>query len=235
METILILHGWGWPASVPQWSRVKQSLEKSGYNVLVPDLPGFGSSLRPSHPWTIDDYAAWVNDFCEKQGLSQVFLAGHSFGGSVATKFSIKYPEKVKKLILIDSAGIRRKRFKKELQKAVAHFLNKFSFLPLYGFMRKAAYRILFRQTDYLLTEGVMKQTYLQVLGEDISGIFSQITVPTLLVWGEKDGITPLRHADFIKKQITGAKLEIIPNVRHNPYKEAPEILVEKILSFIKS
>jgi pimeloyl-ACP methyl ester carboxylesterase len=233
MAPILILHGWGWPISSPQWARVKEILESNGYVVFLPDLPGFGASSAPLKPWTIDDYVEWVREYCRKNNLPQFFLAGHSFGGSVAAKFSIKYPERVRKLILADSAGIRKKRLKKEIQKAVAHFLNAFSFMPFYGFVRKAAYRTLFRHSDYLLTEGVMKETYLNIIREDISDVFSGITLPTLLIWGEKDGITPLRHAYFIEKQITGAKLEIIPNVRHNPQKEAPEILAEKIIKFI--
>lgn len=234
MTPILILHGWGWPISSPQWARVKGLLEAAGYTVVLPDFPGFGSAPAPKEPWTIDDYVEWVKNFCEENNLSQVFLLGHSFGGSVATKFTIKYPERVRKLLLVDSAAIRRKRFKKEIQKMVAHFLNRFSFLPFYSFVRKAAYRILFRHSDYLLTEGVMKETYLKVLGEDMSNIFSQVSVPTVLIWGEKDGITPLAHAYFMKENIPGAKLEIIPNVRHNPHREAPETLVKKILEFIQ-
>lgn len=235
METVLILHGWGWPISSPQWVEVKALLKKAGFQVFVPDLPGFGENKKiVQKPWTIDDYVEWVKYICEKNNLSQIILAGHSFGGSVAAKFSAKYSAIVKKLILVDSAGIRKKRLKKEIQKAVAHLLNKFSFLPFYGLVRKIAYRILFRHSDYLLTEGAMKQTYLNVIGEDISSLFSQITVPTLLVWGGKDGITPLRHAYFINKSIAGSKLEIIPGIRHNPHRESPEILVEKIINFIQ-
>lgn len=231
---ILILHGWGWPISSPQWVRVKELLEKSGYAVFTPDLPGFGQTPPPPGPWSLDDYAEWVKNFCEKNNLSRFFLLGHSFGGSVATKFSVKYSEKVRKLILVDSAGIRRKRLKKEIQKKVAHLLSNFSFLPFYGLIRKVAYRALFRHSDYLLTEGVMKKTYLNVIGEDVSDIFSDISVPTLLIWGKKDNITPLRHAYFMKENIPGAKLEIIPDVRHNPHREAPELLVQKISEFIK-
>ena len=235
METVLILHGWGWPVSVPQWARVKELLENKGYKVLVPDLPGFGENAELSQSWTINDYVNWIKDFCEKESLSQFFLIGHSFGGSLATKFSAEYPEKVRKLVLVDSAGIRKKRFKKEIQKKTAHFLNNFSFLPLYSLVRKIAYRTLFRHSDYLLTEGVIKQTYLNVIGEDISDVFSKISIPTLLIWGKKDKITPLEHAYFMKDKIPGAELEIIPNIKHNPHLEAPELLVEKVLSFIKS
>ncbi len=234
MTPILILHGWGWPISSPQWARVKGFLEGAGYAVFLPDLPGFGQTLPPQEPWAIDNYVEWIKNFCQENNLSQVFLLGHSFGGSIATKFTIRYPELVRKLILVDSAAIRRKRLKKEIQKMVAHFLNQFSFLPFYGFVRKAVYRILFRHSDYLLTEGVMKETYLKVLGEDMSDIFSQISVPTVLIWGEKDGITPLEHAYVMKEKIPGAKLEIIPNVKHNPHREAPEILAKKIVEFIQ-
>lgn len=235
METILILHGWGYPVSSSQWAQVKKKLEKEGYTVSVPDLPGFGATPPPRKPWTIDNYVEWVKNFCEEYNLSQIFLLGHSFGGAVAVKFSIKHPEQVKKLILIDSSGIRRKRLKKEIQKKVAHFLNKFSFLPFYSFVRKIAYRTLFRHSDYLLVEGIIKKTYLKVIGEDISDIFSNISVPTLLIWGEKDNITPLRHAYFMKEKIPRAELEILPDTKHNPHREAPEILTEKVLNFIKS
>ncbi|PIP25191.1 MAG: hypothetical protein COX34_00095, partial [Candidatus Nealsonbacteria bacterium CG23_combo_of_CG06-09_8_20_14_all_36_12] len=161
MNTILILHGWGWPVSVHQWIRVKELLEKEKFKVIVPDLPGFGENPPPSQPWTISDYAEWVKDFCEKNEISQFFLLGHSFGGSVAAKFSVKYPEKVRKLILVDSAGIRRKRLKKELLKATAHIINIFSFLPGYNLVRKIAYKTIFRRSDYLLSVGIMKDTYL--------------------------------------------------------------------------
>lgn len=234
MTPILILHGWGWPISSPQWARVRGLLEEAGYTVFLPDLPGFGQTPSPKESWAIDDYVEWVKNFCEENNFSQVFLLGHSFGGSIATKFTIRYPQRVRKLLLVDSAGIRRKRLKKEIQKTVAHFLNQFSFLPFYGLMKKIAYRTLFRHSDYLLTEGVMKETYLKVLGENMSDIFSQISVPTVLIWGEKDGITPLAHAYFMKEAIPGAELKIIPNVRHNPHREAPETLVEKIKEFIQ-
>lgn len=229
---ILILHGWG--RGSDSYTEVMEGIAKEGYQVVVPDLPGFGKSLPPSFVWGVDEYVEFVKNFADALALQKFVLLGHSFGGSVATKFTIKYPEQVRKLLLVDSAAIRRKRLKKEIQKAVVHFLHQFSFLPFYGFIRKIAYRTLFRSSDYSLMEGVMKETYLKVIGENISHMFSQISVPTLLVWGEKDGITPLAHAYFMKENIPGATLEIIPNVRHNPHREAPETLVKKILEFIQ-
>lgn len=230
METVLILHGWG--ASSQSWVKVKGLLEAKGYKVVVPDLPGFGESNKLSQPWTIDDYVEWIKNFCETNNLLQIFLLGHSFGGSLAIKFSLAYPEKVKKLILVDSAGIRRKTIRKEITKKIANLLSKFSFLPFYSFVRRVSYKII--RSDYLSLDGVMKQTYLNVIGEDLSERVSGISVPSVLIWGENDRLTPLPNAYLIRDRVNGAKLEVIASIGHNPHSEAPDILAEKVLNFIK-
>ena len=80
-----------------------------------------------------------------------------------------------------------------------------------------------------------MRETYLNVINEDISGLFSQIKVPTVIIWGEKDDITPIADAYLIKKEIKNSILEILPNVGHRIRKEAPEILVDKISTFLNN
>lgn len=232
MSTILILHGWG--ASSKSWARVKNLLEKGGQSVVVPDLPGFGDNPPPAKPYSIDDYVSWVKSFCEKQNLSQFFLLGHSFGGSIAIKYAIKFPGDVKKLILVDSAGIRTETFKKEALKKITKLLKKIYFLPLYPVERKLFYKLFARKSDYPQTEGVMRDTYLKTINEDISGIISGVSVKTLIIWGKKDDLTPIKNANFINQQIKDSKLEILPNIRHNPHSESPGILAEKVLNFIK-
>ncbi len=230
MENILILHGWG--SGAKNWSRVKELLENQGYRVFVPDLPGFGENLSLSQPWSIDDYVEWIGNYCEENNLSQIFLLGHSFGGSAAVKFSLKYPEKIKKLFLIGCAGIRRKSVKKELIKKAASIFKKFAFLPFYSLIRKFFYKII--KSDYSHTqEGVMRETLLRVLSEDLSKHFSSIFVPTVIIWGKKDNLVPLKHAYYIKEKILGAKLEVLPDIFHNPQRENPELLVETVLKYL--
>lgn len=233
MSDILILRGW--KSSFKNWAYFITLLENQGYKVYSPDLPGFGDNLSLTKAWSIDDYVDWVKNFCEKQNLSQIFLLGHSFGGSIAIKYSLKFPKNVKKLFLVDSAGIRRKTFKKEITKKIAKFFKKFSFLPFYSLIRKIFYRTIIRKSDYFYTQGVMKETYLKIISEDLSSYLSRISVSTFIVWGKNDRLTPVKDAYLMKEKIAGAKLEIIPNIKHNPHFEAPEILVEKILNFLKS
>ena len=226
--TIIILHGWG--SGAKNWARVKEFLEKKGCQVFLPDLPGFGETPPPPKAWSLDDYVEWVRDFSEKNNLSEFFLLGHSFGGGIAIKFALKYPEKIKKLFLVSSAAIRKKTIKKEILKKIASFFKRFSFLPGYNYLRKVLYKIFFRKSDYLLTEGVMKETYLKVISEDLSDILSNISVPTVIIWGKKDDIFPVKDAYFINQKIKNSVLEILPNIKHNPQTEAPEILAEKII-----
>lgn len=225
MKTLLILHGWG--SCSKNWQVVKKNLEEKGYQVYVPDLPGFGQSSLPKTAWSVDDYVDWLNQYCQKQNISQFFLIGSSFGGQIAVKYAIKFPAKIKKLCLLSPAVIRRKTLKKEIFKRIAKPFKKIPFL------RKIFYRF-FIKSDYPSTQGKMRETYLKVIKEDLSSLLKKISVPTLIIWGEKDKITPLADAYFIKREIKNSQLEIISNVGHGIGKEAPEILVKKISEFIK-
>ena len=88
MTPILILHGWG--SCAQNWQRVKDGLEGGGYRVYLSDLPGFGKGPALEKTWLTEDYVNWLNEYCEKNNLSQFFLIGHSFGGALAVKFSLK-------------------------------------------------------------------------------------------------------------------------------------------------
>jgi len=228
MESILILHGWG--SCAKNWSRVKELLEKEGIKVFIPDLPGFGDNPPLEKPWSIDDYANWVHDFCTKQSIRQFVLTGHSFGGSIAVKYSLKFPENIKKLILVSPAIIRVRR---DLLEKLARILKVFSFLPFYNLARRAFYKFIVGKSDYLDTMGATRETYLKAITEDLSAHLGLVSVPTLLIWGEKDEHTSFKDSLLIKTKISGAVLEPIPGVKHSPHREAPEILSEKIIQFI--
>lgn len=227
----LIIHGWGRGAK--SWLTVKNLLEKKGLLVLAPDLPGFGQNPAPTQAWYLDDYVNWLNHFCEENHLNQFFLLGHSFGGAIALKFSLQYPEKVKKLFLVAPALIRKKSLKKIFLKKIASFLNKFLKLNKSLFWRKFFYRLLRIKSDYLELEGVMKETYLNIIEEDLSKKLDKLSVSTIIIWGKKDNILPVKQAYLIKEKIKDAQIVIIPSANHNLAEKTPAILVEKILENI--
>jgi len=241
---ILILHGWG--SCAKNWEKVEELLKNQGFKVLVPDLPGF-KEATPKKPWSVDDYLQWikeyVNKFLQVQGdIEPFFLLGHSFGGRLAIKFAALYPSKILGLILVDSAGVGQQKSLSLRQKVIlklAKFGHFIIFLPFFGkmifpFFQKLAYFLAGTRDYYLIKTKVMKETFKKIIAEDLTLYLNKIKVPTLIIWGKKDKIVPVKIGYLIKEKIPLAKLEILPGVGHNPHLEAPQILVEKILSLVK-
>jgi pimeloyl-ACP methyl ester carboxylesterase len=235
MKAILILHGWG--RFTGSWMPIKELLEKQSYQVFYPPLPGLDENQPLNRPWTIDDYVEWVKSYADKNNLSAFWLLGHSFGGRVAIKFAIKHSEKLKGLILVSAAGIRNKKISKiyGLFVKLTKGINKLSFIPGYYFFRKAFYRLILRKTDYVtLKTQTMKDTFKNVIEEDLTGQLKLIKTPTLILWGDKDKTTPLADGEFMKKSIPDSRLSIIADAPHMIHVHAPEKVSQEILSFAK-
>jgi len=215
---LLILHGWG--SSSEKWQKIGELLAQKGVKVIIPDLPGFGKSEEPQKAWNLDQYCDFVEEFIKILNLDKFYLLGHSFGGSLAVKFSLQHPEKVAKLFLVSAACIRKKSLKNKLFKFISRF---FKIKPL--FLRKFFYR----KSDYLSVKSVMKETYLKVIEEDLSDVLEKVKVPTMIIWGAKDKITPIKQAKLIKTKIRNSELKIIPNIGHSPHLEAPEKLGDRV------
>jgi pimeloyl-ACP methyl ester carboxylesterase len=233
-KSIVVLHGWY--SSKERWQKVKEIIEKEGIKAEIPDLPGFKEETKLNNPWNLDGYLGWTEKFIEEKKNSgelaePFFLLGHSFGGRVAIKFAIKHPEKLKGLILLSAAGIKLP------ENPVAKYsliFKKLYFLPGYNLFRKIFYKFILRKTDYIKLEGVMKETFKNTVGEDLSGLLPEIKTKTLILWGEKDNVTTLSDAYLMKEKIKNSKLEILKGIGHTPYSENPAILGFKIAEFIK-
>lgn len=236
---ILVLHGWG--GSSDSWLRVQEILSKEGYKVIVPDSPGFGKSKTPPTAWTVKDYANFVNEFMKKtcgEPVESFFLLGHSFGGRIAIKFAVSYPERIKGLILCDSAGIKQKWGPKEKFIFQLSKIGSAIFTPKILRRFKDSARNLFyiflRHKDYAKANGMMKETIKRVLDEDLLPELSQIKNRTLIIWGENDRSVPVKFAYIFKEKIENSELIILPKIGHSPHLEVPKKLAEIILKFFK-
>lgn len=233
---ILILHGWG--TSSKSWQKIKKLLEDRGQKVFLPDLPGFGQTSPPPRSWSVDDYLKWIKEYIEKENLSSPFLLGHSFGGRIAIKFAAKYPEKLAGLILVGAAGLNERKKTKIFFFLIFSKLGRFFCrLPFLIKFQPRLRKILYflAKSDYASLSGTMKETFKKIIAEDLRLYLSQIKVPTLIIWGEKDKIVPLKTAYLIKEKIPHSVLEVFSQVGHNPHLERPEIFTKKILNFLNT
>ena len=253
-ETIIILHGW--QSSKEKWQIFKEKIEKQSEDrprpirVVVPDLPGFKKETQLDRVWDLDDYINWLENFCSEI-TEPFYLLGHSFGGRMAIKFAVKHPERLKGLILVSAAGLKKREEKNLFRRpfcswgeltfyaGVKIFSSIFK-LPILkkvrSFLRKIFYRYILRKTDYINAEKMpyLQETFKNIITEDLTSYLSHIKTSTLIIWGNKDKMTPLSDAYLMKERIKGSELEILKNVAHTPHLEKPEILAQKIMNFIK-
>ena len=230
-KPFIILHGWG--SGSDRWVLEAEIIAKQGYQVIVPDLPGFAESSKLNRPWTVNDYVKWLEDFTAELKIQDFNLLGYSFGGAVAAKMAVKYPQRVQKLFLVASAVIRKKTAQKSASAGFSKFVKLFKFLPYYALFRKAVYKFIIRKSDYVYTEGIMKQTYLNAIEDDVSYKLSFIKTPTVIIWGDKDEAVPVEDAYLINKKIRNSKLVIVEGADHLIHKKLPEVLAEKIIENI--
>jgi pimeloyl-ACP methyl ester carboxylesterase len=213
---VLLLHGWG--GAIESFTPVLDDLQRS-YTVAAFDLPGFGKSSLPPSTWGSADYANLTLKVMDLLHLHRPHLIGHSFGGQVSIQLAATSPERVSKLILVCSAGIRTKPALPTRLKRRAARLGKW--LAIYGGwmgekLRAEIYRRVQSQ-DYA-TAGPLRSTLVQVINEDLTTLLPLIKSPTLLVWGEQDRDVPLAAAQVMARQVPAVQLEVFENAGHFAY-----------------
>ncbi len=234
---LLILHGWGLGSS-NSWFKVQKMLSLQGFKVIAPDFPGFGKSSKPPFPWTVSDYADWLRGLVDYFKLEKFSVIAHSFGGRVIVKYIAEDGDKIEKLILCSPAGVKPK---KNIEAKLAFWMSRIGnvifnikYLKKFRETIKSIFYLFLRKTDYVKSQGVMRETIKKVLEEDLTPYLSGIKINTLLVWGKRDKIVPLKYASIFKREIENSELKTIPKAAHSPHLDNPEKLLEIIIPFLR-
>lgn len=222
---VVLLHGWG--SNKELYQNLINTLSVK-YRVAAPDMPGFGKSQEPEQSWSLDDYCDFVEEFVkyllagqEQNTDESVILAGHSHGGRVLIKLlgQRKLPFLVRKLILIDSAGLVPEKTPKQQRKIKRYKRGKkLLSLPLVKLLFPHALEKLQSRSgsaDYRAASPIMRQSMVKVVNEDVREYLPEIKAETLLVWGEKDTATPLADGKYMESRIPGAGLAVLPGAGH--------------------
>jgi pimeloyl-ACP methyl ester carboxylesterase len=221
---VVLLHGWGANADLV-WP-LAERLIPLGYRAYAPNLPGFGDSDEPPDAWTVYDYAQFTLAYLDGHGLDAVYLFGHSFGGRLGVILGADHAARIRAMTLADAAGLRPptpawQSARLKLYKGLRDGLNGVGLGGLSDKLR-GWYNQRYGSADFNATSGVMRQTFVQVVNEDLRDHARRVAVPTLLIWGENDEDTPLTMGRDLEALIPDAGLVTYPGAGHYSYLEQP-------------
>ena len=224
-QPILMLHGWG--ANINLLQPLADKLVPLGYKIYMFDFPGFGESADPPTPYTVFDYANFCIQYLDHHKLDKVYLFGHSFGGRIGLILGSDYADRIKKMALSDSAGIKTEaplpaRLKLKTYQSIRDGLYAVGAKSLADTLREA-YNKRYGSTDFQQVSGVMRQTFINVVNQDLLDYAKRVRVSTILIWGDKDEDTPLSDGKILEQAIPDAALIVHEGAGHYAYLEFPD------------
>lgn len=222
-EPLVAIHGGGGDART--WRRNISELSTK-YTVYAPDLPGYGGSQPLNGKYYIPELSDFVEKFTRTLGLEQFNLVGHSLGGGIALNYALKFPDKIKKLVLVSSLC---------LGSEIAFWVRFFS-LPAFIRLLGGSIVMLFKAVKWLIEQYNIKEYIIPLspagmaVGVRISNIHQQtlvleqrlpeVKMPTLLVWGGRDPVVPVKQAYRAAKAIPDCRVEVFKNRGHNVHRD---------------
>jgi pimeloyl-ACP methyl ester carboxylesterase len=255
-EVIIFVHGLG--SYLPAWKKNIEGL-KNDFRTIALDLPGYGKSSKELHPGTPEFYADVIVQFMDKLGIEKANISGHSMGGQAAITMALKYPDRVKNLILVAPAGIEeftegQKEWFREVMTVQGVKLTPVNTLRanvyanFYNMPDDAEFMI----TDRIaLRDAEQFENYCYTVVQSVNGMVDQpvvhlldrISRPTLIVFGENDNLIPNPYLNpgFTReigekgnKLIPNSKLVMIPECGHFLQFEKPDVFNKAVREFLK-
>jgi pimeloyl-ACP methyl ester carboxylesterase len=254
---VVLVHGIA--SSSTTWGQVIPALAERT-TVLAPDLLGHGSSTKSAGDYSLGALANGIRDLMVALGRDRATLIGHSLGGGVALQFAYQFPDRCERLVLVGSGGLGREvglLFRALSFPGVEHLLAP-AFAPALHSRTTALVRWLrgfgmpfppsfdeVWQGYGSLGDGDTRRAFFHALhsvvepgGQRVSALnrlHLAALRPTLIIWGERDSIVPVRHARAAHDAMPGSHLHIFEDVGHWPQHDRPEEFARVVLDFMDS
>ncbi len=237
---LVLIHGLG--ASAERWEFVVPILRRH-FRVVVPDLIGFGLSDKPLADYTPDFFADFLEGFFERTGVAGPSLIGSSLGGHIAAEYCSRDSSSVEKLILVSPSGV---------MKTSTPALDAYIMAALYPSREgaKNAFQEMTgspRKIDLHIIDGFVqrmqmpnaKMAFMSTLlglknADMITAKLRSIETPTLIVWGGRDPVIPIEHAEHFVSSIRDCRFLRMDFCGHTPYVEDPDRFCQVVLGFLK-
>lgn len=250
-QTVVLVHGFSVPYYI--WDPTFAALSEAGLRVLRYDLFGRGFSDRPRVKYDLGLFVQQLHDLLDMLEIHEpVDLLGLSMGGPITAGFTHKYPQRVRRLVWIDPAGVRPIGLSRLLQVATWPGLGELA-LALFGreslvkgiasdFFDPALvaefqerYRVQmqykgFRQAILSTVRSGMLGSFLEIYRE-----VGKLGKPTLLLWGKNDTTVPLAHSRDLLAAVPHAEFHVIEACGHIPHYERPQEVNPILLKFLRA
>jgi pimeloyl-ACP methyl ester carboxylesterase len=259
---VILLHAaGGWSET---WRPTMDALAQAGYRAIAIDLPPLGYSERiPGASYTKAAQALRIKEVLDSLGIKKTIIVGHSFSSGVTMETVFLYPEKIQKLVLVDSVLSLRESAEPVTMKGLAGFVMKYEPLRFFFVESLVTNPLLTKKfltsfiydpadaTDELVSlyqkpqqvEGVsaaVAEWFPSVTSPEYSEAskkenYMKISVPTLIVWGEKDVTTPLSQGETLHSLIPHSQLVVMKNIAHLPPQEDSEAFNTVLLNYLQN
>jgi pimeloyl-ACP methyl ester carboxylesterase len=252
---VLLVHGI--TSSSRTWREVMPALAKD-YTVIAPDLLGHGRSAKPRGDYSLGAYASGLRDLLVALEIPRATVVGHSLGGGVAMQFAYQFPERIERLALVDSGGLGAEvslvlraatlpgaeyvlplMVSSPLRGATAALG---SVLGRLGLRANADMRGMaegfesFRDADARRAFVHTARSVIDPAGQRVDAtdrLYLAAHVPSLIVWGDKDRMIPVKHGHDAHAQMPNSRLEIFAGAGHFPFNDDPDRFVALLHDFI--
>ncbi len=234
---VVLVHGLGGRAE--DWRNLAPHLAREGYRVYLPDLIGYGRSEQPADfSYSVRDEAGVVVGFMDALGLKQVDLGGWSMGGGIAQHVASAHADRVRKLMLFDSAGIFQlpkwnvelftPRTPGEIDQLDALLMPVQPKVP--GFIAKDIIRLSGKNAWV-----IHRALATMLTGRDATDkMLPELKMPVLLVWGEEDRITPESQGETMHKLVPQSELAVFAGCGHLAPGQCAEQIGPRVVEFLK-
>jgi pimeloyl-ACP methyl ester carboxylesterase len=254
---VVLIHGI--TSTADTWAPAMAGLCRD-HTVIAPDLLGHGASAKPRGDYSLGAFASGVRDLLAALGHDRVTVVGHSLGGGIAMQFAYQFPERTERLVLVSSGGLGREV---SMLLRAAALPGAELVLPLLvpgwlapaidGVGRVGSKLGLRPSRDVAemlrgflsLNDGSARAAFLHSLravidpgGQRVSGhdrLYLAESLPTLLVWGERDPIIPVAHGREAHAMMPGSRLEVFERAGHFPHLDDPVRFIGVMSDFLAS
>ena len=253
---VVLIHGM--LNSSSHWRAVALNLAGE-HTVIAPDLIGHGDSATPRGDYSLGAHAASIRDLLAAVGIGRATLVGHSLGGGVAMQFFYQFPQRVERLALVSSGGLGHDvspMLRTAALPGMSTLLSMTIHARLLGALQDTGGRLRRRGYDWgvhlqattralrPLQNAGAREAFLQTLravidvhGQRVSAtdrLYLLESIPTMIVWGERDHTIPVSHGRRAHAGIPGSRFRTLAKAAHFPHLDDPDGLSEVLRSFIK-